>query len=72
MFGWSLPPGCSASDIERAMGGRDPTSLEEDVLEQLEKHQVPTEVCDKIMHLLDQYQMDASHALYDHEPGEGT
>jgi len=24
-FGWDLPPGCSHADIERAMGGDEPT-----------------------------------------------
>lgn len=55
IFGWDLPPGCSHNDIERAMGGREPTPLEEDVLEQLEKYKVPTEVNDRIMQILDEY-----------------
>lgn len=56
IFGWDLPPGCSIRDIE-AQAGRDPTPLEEDVLEQLEKHNVPTEINDRIMDILDNYQL---------------
>lgn len=39
--------------------GRDPTPLEEAVLEQLEAFDVPTDVCDAIMALLDKYQIEA-------------
>lgn len=56
MFGWDLPPGCSMRDIEAQMG-RDPTQLEDDVLEQLEKHNVPTDINDRIMQILDEYQI---------------
>lgn len=38
--------------------GRDPTPLEEAVLEQLEAYDVPTDVCDAIMALLDKYQVE--------------
>lgn len=55
IFGWDLPPGCSMQDIEN-QAGRDPTELEDDVLEQLEKHNVPTDINDRIMLILDDYQ----------------
>jgi len=74
IFGWDLPPGCSMRDID-AQAGRDPTPLEDDVLEQLEKHGVPTALSDKIMAMLDEYQQEIAAEPpddRDSEPGEGT
>jgi hypothetical protein len=38
LFGWSLPPGCSHQDIERAMGGdaREPVAFEDQLYDTLE------------------------------------
>jgi hypothetical protein len=56
-FGWSLPPGCSHRDIERAMGGdaRDPSDLEESIWDLIEKAGLPIEVNEKVAEIFDQY-----------------
>lgn len=54
LFGWSLPPGCSNRDIENAYGGRDPTEEEDQILDILERNNVPTDQCDAVMLLVDQ------------------
>lgn len=38
LFGWSLPPGCSVADVERAMGAdaRDPTVFEDEMVDILQ------------------------------------
>jgi hypothetical protein len=57
-------------DID-AQAGRDPTPLEDDVLEQLEKHGVPTALCDKIMSMLDEYQQEIAATPPDDGPLPG-
>lgn len=48
----NLPPGCTSADIERHFGGGDPSPLEDDILEILERYNVPTSVSDNILNLL--------------------
>jgi hypothetical protein len=70
MFGGNsnLPPGCTSRDIERAYGGRDPTSDEERVLELLEGHGVPADICDEIMKIIDGLYIEIARLLAAPDP----
>jgi hypothetical protein len=56
----NLPPGCTNADIERAFGGgREPTLVEEQLIDLLQQHQIPQHIIDKCLEpletLIDQY-----------------
>lgn len=70
VFGWDLPPGCSQRMIDDAFGGPDPTELQENVLTLLEKAKIPQNICDAIIELIADAEMnmhepDPDYALED-------
>ena len=51
-FGWSYPPGCSGPPYD----GGDPSELVENVLDLLEDADVPTEINDQIVKLIETWE----------------
>lgn len=60
IFGWSLPPGCSHADIERACGGEDPSPESDRVLDLLQsiddwkEIDEDSKITDEIVNLVDE------------------
>jgi len=53
IFGWSYPPGCTGPPDDDFP---DPSPLVEEVLARLEAADVPAEVCDKVVSLIEAWE----------------